>query len=577
MGLVARSPYLPLGYAVDDRYLQLQIGLVHTGQTSLVDYVGQSFSSHFSPLWRLIGYLEWRLFGLNPLPARLALELAHALTAVLVYLLLYRAGFTRWGAIGTALLWATVASGEGCDGLVEVSGLHFVGAVVGLLAALWFMPSLALPRPRLAWFGLLTALAIATLFWGYVLALAPVVLVVPWIADRNPPQAHKQLLARSAVVLAVVVVFALGVAFATAGAGPSLASGLNVGQIVTRAASQMAVALGNMFWWSSLEAVSSALGTCAAVAVVLLLLAVIALRGPVRGITLVFFAVALLYLAMVNVGRAGLGTDILLASARYQYLPKLAWCVVIGATASSLWTCSPAAARLPVAGLVSVLLCAMAAHNYQVARLTASRYHALWGEVDKSFAANRALLLELASQDSDDAQPLPLLNMPVRVPPVEKMLYPLAVFHAVCYPAGLPGVEVVNVDAFSSADEQRATAAMARSAHPLATDWERLLPRAAAARRELPRLLGYARHRGETFYMPPRVYQYGDLRVLLSQYLAYGLGRQFTEVRVTSDLANCEAERMMLAAELRATGATEGRAWAQFLESVSNSGVNARR
>lgn len=177
---------------------------------SLIHFLGKTpWDWYFRPTFHFLVWVQWTLFGLNPLPYRVVSLGLHWLAALLLGLLVRRARGPEEGVV-VASVFACL--GHGTEAVAWFSGQTILLATVGAEAALLVWMSTTRPLARVVWSSLLALLA-----FGASLAVVVVLVPMAWAAPR-----------RVRPWLMILLVAALAVAGGQWMVGPHLAQRLQV-------------------------------------------------------------------------------------------------------------------------------------------------------------------------------------------------------------------------------------------------------------------------------------------------------------------------------------------------------------
>lgn len=528
------AAYLDAFATNDDLYLQLEMGYVATGHTSLATYAANDYNGQLFPLFKLMYYAAWRAFGLAPEPWHAANLLAHAASAVLLFWLLRNAGLHAFAAAVGGLLWASAAIGRWDNPLIWICGGAIVWSTMWLLAAIGIATRPHGNGSRASATGMALVLTASMTTWGVMGMLSPLVPVARWLSGAGstgrPPGWLRWFIAWGVPVVAFGL-WQAAVARSSFRAPPAYSVRANLAEAsffepAIRAGMQMLASLSGVTLCidsAQQEGKGLIVGAVLAVAV----LAGLWRAPPIgRRLALLLLAGAAGYLIVAHAMRTDVTRTEALAWGRYRYLPTLAWCAALGVAVGSVTGRERRGGRIAALAVTLVLLAIIAA-NRRLAVATAADFRRVRGPLHEVYQANVRLLDSLNSMGNRRGRTLRFPQIPVDLPPVRNVQFPLSSFIALKRRHGLPGIQVVVAERLQAADVRRVQAALGSLSNPRARQWSALVRDAVHTQGLVVWLSRFARANGLVVRLPREMaVQLGPrsnrLSFTLAQFIADG-------------------------------------------------------
>lgn len=565
IGLVTRAPYLDLPFVEDDYDFLYQLGLARAGKLPTFFVLLAPQGPHPMFLWKTVYFIEWRLFGLEPLPWHLVAAAIHALGVTALFIVLSRYLDSRLGAWTGALLWAGAAIGNWDNPHAWLMCGMIPLATTALLAAMALLPRIHDPADRGGpwWFAL--ALTIALLSWGDVLAFLPI-LALQWLILERPSGGSVRPPRRWLLAGVIPTVF-LGAA-QVALVVPQLNEAdrqraFDPADVAGRTAGQLGVALATLTHADLDPRAPNPVAPKIAIAV--LAIAGIGLLPPrSRRVFLVFFLWGSLYAALTNIGGATIDFAAAVHSGHYLYLPTLSWSVLLGALAGAFIQRWP---RLGTAGIV-VAIAWFAVHQSQIARSTRAFTLATFAEPTQAFIDNRALLAELSGRSRAQGRPLRLVEFPVPLAAATSAgFWPASSFVAIADPGNDRKVEVVPLDRASDRDFSDLLRLLRGARSPLAPLWIERIERTRNYGQGFLWLSQFAARNGGIIELPDFWISEGSLRCKAGPFLAFAFESAPPGLVLSP---NATRQRMLeWIQRLRASPDVAARTWVDLLTNLS--------
>lgn len=576
VGSIVRGPYWEADFAYDDRGIQYEMGMLLTGRTDLPEYLLVSYGEHLNPLWKLSYYALWRWQGLRPEAWHHFANVWQAVSSAALFLVLVRYLRLRSAAWVGSLAWAGVALGNWDDPLLWITAGNWVAAVACTLLAMACV-AYADSGPRWGVGVMAAAIVAATLFWSTSLALTLVVgLQIGLWARTSPGAARVRLWLLAwlvpwlalAIAVAVVVSGQLGRVERQRGFAPRA--------VVSHVPAQFAVALANQVRWKELQPGTADLPAKFALAGVVAAAAWLVGRRQ-RTLLLLFFALPLPFLVLVNVGRANFSLTEVLESARYQYIATLPWCTAAAVLAAA-WRPSPRLwARGARGAVLAALLVTLWMHQARVASAAAQRMANVWEIDNRQWHACGELLDQLALLAEADGQNVRLADIPLNLHHFESMYFPVSAYAAVCRPGPSPGVEFVPPDEVSDRDLQHAQRMLARSTLPLAGCWRQLTEMVVDDARHLIWLSEQAQRAEVSLHIRNGTLDYGPPSPDIRRLIGHAFSRPPAGLSIGPvDTPGQEVPAELLA-KLAADDAPAAEIWLDYLAGARDAPVSAQR
>jgi hypothetical protein len=452
---IAQWPTLRTQHAFDDTWFLLLVGWLETGEMGWIAYLLKPMNTHWLPAWKLLYYLQWRVWGAGETSAvawHVPLILSQAAGAWCLGWLVQR--YTRRWALTllSAGVWATATIGTWDSPLVWLAAGCIAHSVNCLLLSLWGVAHYGLGRRfwhLWAWgWGTL-----AVLMWGAMLPLL-VALPLQYLGFELPLRRRRgqhSVMARRFLVewLVLSALLAVLLVVCSAQAIESRMGQRSEEDVLTALQGvpwQLSASLATLAPWPVRERLLAEPNAALGVAVAVLMLALAA--RPARRVVLLFLLLAVLYFAIIDFARPDLPFEAVARWGRYHYLPVLAWAPAVAAAAWLLLTggarllSSPH--RVPVVTGLALLL--------SVAQAISQRNSAAHGAAENAqlFANERTWrdgwleeLRAISARAAVDDRDILLPDLPLAPAELQGRAFPLSGFVAVYMPEGLPHVEVV--------------------------------------------------------------------------------------------------------------------------------------
>lgn len=469
---IVQWPYRSACHVSDDRYLQFLIGLLQTGRIGWANYLFQPLEGHFVPFWKLIYFVQWRVYGLDAVPWHFNITLVHVASVCLLYWLLERYLKSWPAALFGATIWAAAAIGRWDNPFSWLATGQIPWSTMWLLAAM-VCQSLAVEKNRRRWMlGGTLCYAAAVLTWGASLALGFVFPLQLWLLEPvERGSNHKRGVfiywVASFCVLSAVTVTALIpqlVASETQRSVPEFGEGMS------RIVGQLSVTFASSTVWG--YATDSTVGlTPKRIAAAVVFLFVFILPTANRRLLAVFVGLTLVHLALVNVFRADVGIQAALGWGRYLYFATMAWAVVAAVALDALLSLVRSSAAWWLIVAVGCLIPFYVGHQYRIASDTMDDFFSFYDEERAHFNRQLELMRWVDDQAAASNSRLTLLDIPVQIPPTKDIYFPLSAFVAVALPEGLKNVQIVRGDDARDIELDKAKEMLERSANPLVSQW----------------------------------------------------------------------------------------------------------
>lgn len=576
--LYVQWPYFSTYHTNDEIFFQLEIGYLVTGRMAWLTYLAREYNGQLFPLWKAAYYLGWRAFGLDALwPWHAVILAGHVLSAWCVFTLARRYLESLAGAAAAGLLWSQAAIGGWDNPLAWIGAGSIVWSLASLLGAMVAVSHFDSGRSAL-WAALMAMyLTAAMLFWGVAWVVAPVLPLQYWLLERRAGDRPRRRLAWLAAWLVPFVVFGIWQVLAgpaglaetrrQLGAGEMTASPVIAAE---RTVAQLAGSLVNLLGGDPNASPTQHLMPKMAAAAIVVLVILIVARGR-RALLFVGFALSAVYLLLAHAARADLPAEVTLAWGRYGYLPALSWCLALGVLVDAVSSGRRWRRRLAWALLI-VWLPLSALNQRTIAAATAARFDAERGAARFHFVENKRVLEWLSQYALAQKTVLRLPQIPMDVPPVRDVGFPLSVFVAICFPAGLEHVEVVPIDEFTAADQRELVRALKAAPRPLAPQWLEAMDQAVTMRRRLGWLSARADESEMVACLPRGLrLSFGEVTLWLSQFIQESFAEIPPRLRIDTPGDDCTPEQIARTLELvREHDAPEARFWHRQLEPLAN-------
>jgi len=462
---LAQWPLRASQHAFDEYWFFLLMGWLETGRIGWAEYVLQPMNTHWVPLWKMLYYTQWRLWGVGAASAEawhVPMVISHALSAWCLGWLSWRYSRSWSVTVLAAGIWATATIGTWDSPLLWPGVGCVTHGVTLLLIAMVCAAHYGLGQR--AW-HLLTwlAAALSVGMWG---AMLPMLLVLPvqyrWL---EWPRRNQATLAsdgaRRFYAEWLTFCLLLGVMLWVCSAGAlSERLGQRAETDVLRAIAatpwQLSASLATLAPLPWREGLLARPNLSLTVACTILGMALIPART--RRLVLVFWMLALGYFLLINAARPDLPFEAVARWGRYHYLPVMAWTPAV-ATALA-WLLAQAVQRVPscardgvIVGLVAALLGGQTWFQRASAETAAAEQAELFAAErvwrDEWLRELRGVSARAVAEDRDVSLP----DLPLAPTALQGQAFPLSVLVKVFVPEGLPRVSVVsatereNVDA----------------------------------------------------------------------------------------------------------------------------------
>ncbi len=593
IGYLVRRAYFDATFILDDVYYLEAIGLTRLGRSSIREYLLTLHGGYLHVLAKSQFYLLWKLFGLNPVPFRIAIAAAQGISAACLFVVfrhylsnnglpVQQAGTgpdvlpddtapeAKQNAILLApwivsLTWAALAVG-GYDNV-----FLFIATGEQAMCIMWLTIAMVIVTqfrryPLVAGLGMALCMMASTLTWGLGLAMTPAIAVQYLLFERANNQRTKVpwlglwLLVVSAVVL-------LHLALRATHQEPSSMGELNW-NMPFRFVEQFAVALGNMLGFMHQQAGDS---TGIKLTLAAALLVTTACMGQnARRLLAIFLVATMCYVAVLVVFRS----DRNLYDGRYLYVPSILWCVCLGLVVDGLYRRSPAWSRRGVLLAVAIAGIAFFSHQRSVvleARAQFDEYFSATEEALEGYSLLTDALEQQAEKTGFDVR-MPLF--PIVVPPTYfPMYFPYDAWIAVSRSTPPPGLSIESPGEISPNESQAAAQFLDQLSLPQAREAAQAIRTVGPDIRNLLWLSDFATEKGITIRLPDYTYVYPelDLRFSLAQCLYSSFATPLPSLEVVPK-SSVEAEEILkLVALLGTNPAPEAAAWVAFLQQLDPS------
>lgn len=576
--------YKDAAHTHDDIYVLLEWGLVLTGKSTILEYGSRPYAGHAIFLWKLIYALEHQIFGLEPRGWHAVLAIIQATSAMLLFwwLRLFSRG-TLGPAVG-ALLWSVVAIGRWDNpllwlvcGTIPASTLF---VQLGMIAAVMHART-----GGKRWLGVIAAsvlLAVGTwsISWILTLAIAATILVSRFFPWDRPGTGKEVRVGGLAPFLAWLIPFLLLAPVALVNTLPETQANLpgmpveGVVFAVERTTAQFAVALGNLSFWNADVAGNEQLGwKLGVMAVVSTWVALVSWRRW-RDL-LLLFGWAGLYLFCVNLSRSTIDMGAATSWGRYFYLTTLPWCAAFGAAIDNVSTSGRRWARLLGRVFCVATLPMLVAHQWGVAEVAIGHFEAIAGPSRVRFLENQRMLLLLEEVGKASHRTVRLPDIPLNLPPVETVLFPLSAFVAVTNPGGLARVEIIAGENYRREEEVEALAILQGIPDPMAKEWADTVTGVASFQRALVWLSDFATRERSVVSLPNLEITMNAVHFPVSQFMAMTFGREALRgLRTVPPTTAIPDEMRRTMGKLRLSSDPMAAQWIPFFENWETAGAS---
>lgn len=474
-------PYLAARHSFDDMYLLLEAGLVRTGRAGWLDYLLRPYSGHQVFGWKLLYQLELECFGLEPAAWHIVTLTAHAASGFALFHWLRRYGVDGLAALAAAAIWSGAAIGRWDNPLQwPAAGCIVLATLLLQLAQLAAGPPNQSERPvgspirrgRSAGPILVTVLTgAAILAWGIMWILTLVVPAQLLLLDRARSSGRadwRRVLSAWLVPFVVLGYLELSAYLPQLGGALSTSEAGGLGQVPYRGTMQLATSLGQLVHWDVETAGTEAIGAKLTVMVLAGVL-VVGVGWKEWRLLAVIWVVPIVYLVGVNLSRRDIPLEAALSWGRYAYLPTLAWCATLGVVLSGIGCAMPTGKGVRFVVCLAVVAASLI-HQRSIAQFSATQYAWISRDQVERFQATRALLERLNDLAARARIEVTIPEIPVDVPPVEGVIFPLSAFVAVAFPDGLAHLQIANTTA-TEEDQLRSISLLRSEGSELAKRW----------------------------------------------------------------------------------------------------------
>ncbi len=503
---IVQWPYRAAYHVSDDHYLQFLVGLLQTDRIGWASYLFQPLEGHFVPLWKLIYFAQWKVYGLNPTPWHFNITLVHVIGACLLYWLLGRYLKSWPAALFGATIWAAAAIGRWDNPFSWLATGQIPWSTMWLFAAMGCQ-SLAIETNSRRWkiFGTV-CFGAAVLTWGAALALGLVLPLQLWLLESSETETSR----RRSVLVYWTGSFCVLLAITLAALAPQMMTSdtqrsvPEIGEYFSRTLGQCSVTFATLTGWAYTTDPTAGL-TGKLIATGLVFLIVLMLPNANRRVLAVFVALALVHLTLVNVFRADVGIEAALGWGRYLYFATLAWAVVAAVALDAILRLARGAAVWWLVVAAGCLLPLYVAHQFAIASDTIDDFFVFYDDERDHFNRQLQLAQWLDNQAAARNTKLQLLDIPVEIQPTKDIYFPLSAFIAVASPQEFDHLQFVRGDAAEDYDLDKTKQVLQRSASPLASQWLIQMERTSNLLEKLAWLSEQAASSQQEFEIPDRM------------------------------------------------------------------------
>lgn len=566
LGCLVRWVYWQADFCWDDRYAFLFIGLVETDRMPLWQFVAEPWNAHWMPLWKLIYYLLWRVFGLHYEVYHFIGDMWHAAGVPALYGLTLFYFHRRLPALIAALLWSVACMGQWDDTLLLVYSQCNAGAMALFLWAMYAQTKV-FSVPGWRWpVTVAIVLNLGFAMWGVSWLWSPVLVLQHWLLRRQTPaEARPRKLATALCLVPVFIwgVLSIGVFLLTREAGGN--DPLVPLQVLARVAGQFVTTLGNMVGPPLIEATTAHLWWEVPLAVVVLALAFA--HRDARVVLSLLLLMTFIHLLLANLWRTGYEYERSLIQARYLYPANLFWCAALGA-ALALWKGAFVRHKAAVVGTCAALLVVAVVHQTFVARAAYDANSLGWKWTTAVFRENRALLNALGTSAKARNEKLIVADIPLWIPRVHDMYFPLSAFHAICADEEAADLTIVPAAWLTPQQVRTSTEQMSQQQGRLVQSWANLTVLVYDDVHMLKWLNRFLRDEGLPPEVPDLWRTYDQIHVHFSELAQFGTDEPRIHLNFIPFDKWTPEQRDMLLAKLKADNSPEARYWFVTLSQI---------
>lgn len=509
IAFVSQQPYLSLDFALDDIFLLFEVGQVEVGHAHPVTFLMQNYTGQIFPLFRVLFFTLWHFFGVDPLPWHIFFTSVHIASAFGLFLLTKKYFTSDIGAFAASALWAGASIGRWDNPLIWITAGMLSSSFVWLVYSMVCLSHIQDRRSTLWAFGMSICLSLAMLTWGVISGLAPVLLLQYFFLERNPDQPKRKLILWA---LGGLIPFAIVFSW-QAFTGISVVLGMrsletaveipSVGpfDFILRSIALLAVPLGTLTFWNTDQPGGEDIAAKLFLAALVLGTLAFAARRS-RRLCFALLLSSASYVVMTNVVRTSYDWERVLSNGRYNYIPTLPWCAVLGAAIDAIVNTRSKTARN--LAILVLLGCSpfWIMHQRKVAIAAAREFHEEYDSSQQDVVENKRLIRKLAEYAAQNDMHLRIPEIPIDVPPVVSVQFPLSSFIAVYFPQGLPQIEVTLAESLKPSDVERVIEALSRSNEPKAPRWAYAIKEAVRFHQRVSWLSQFASSKGISVLFP---------------------------------------------------------------------------
>lgn len=595
---LVRRAYFDATFVLDDIYYLEAIGLTRLGRSSIWDYLLALHGGYLHILAKSQFYVLWKLFGLNPVPFRIAIAVAHGISAACLFVLIrhylrknsstvqqkadapetpevlseVHAPAVQRNAILLApwvvsLMWASLAVGGYDNVFLFIATGEQAMCIMWLTIAMIFVTQ-SRQHPMLAGAGMAVSMIASGLTWGLGLSMAPAVAVQYLLFERTNDQTKK--LPWRWLGLWMLVVFAVVFAHLTLRSMREEASSMGVlnWNMPYRFLEQFAVSLGNILGFMHEQAGDST-GIKFFLAAVLLLAAA-CMGQNARKLLAIFLVATSCYVAVLVVFRA----DRNLYDGRYLYLPSILWCVCLGLVLDGVYRLSPAWAQRGVLVVVAILGIAFISHQRSVAHEARTRFDKYFTTTAEALAGYALLTDTLEQHAAKTGYVMRMPQFPIVVPPTYfPMYFPYDAWVAVSRSRPPAGLVIASPGDLTLDESQAAAQFLDQLGQPQAQNAAQAIRTVGPDIQNLIWLSEFATEKGITIRLPDFTYAYPELELTfsLSQCLLSTFEPPLNSLEVVPKNSVGDEELQELVRLLKTSREPQAANWAAFINRLSSS------
>ncbi len=322
---VVQAAYFNGGFYYDDDFHLDQCRLIDQREISLSDYVTLPHGEHLIPLWKLMFYGCWSLFGDNSAAFHFFMAAFHIASA-LCLLVLLRTYVQHRAAAVAAVLWAGAAVG-GWDGpFLWIAASHLAVGATFFLAAMLCLTRFNEHHDK-RWAGLMSVLLLTALLTMHALIVLTPVLVLQYLLferqrDQDQTRAIRWL---AALVVPCVIITALHFTWVKPAIEKLDRPPTNILAGLQMLGGGYAASSWNLVFWKGSAVLWGRVAGAAILAALLL-----RTSRSAQKVGLLFFSLSFCFSVLAYMARSGWDVDHVLMWGRYRYLPTLFWVVLLG-------------------------------------------------------------------------------------------------------------------------------------------------------------------------------------------------------------------------------------------------------